>query len=214
MLRLQRVDALIRAQHAYLRPDDFLREYTARAGFAHGETNNLILNLKKSVDRRGRPEWAYKEQAIERAGQELRRAWDPVLRGNLERLTIVPMPPSFTRSNPLYDDRIRRIVDVMTQGLASDVRELVVQTTDLPASHRAGGAQRRLRPDDLYAAYAIDEIIAKPAPLNILVIDDVLTAGAHFAAVQRRLRERFPTVGKIIGGFYARRAVQGPEVGG
>jgi hypothetical protein len=210
VLRLQRIDALIRAQHAYLRPDDecfFLREYTARAGFAHGETNNLILNLKKSVDRRGKPEWAYKEQAIERAGQELRHAWDAVLRGNLDRFTIVPMPPSLARSNPLYDERMRHIVDVMTRGLASDVRELVVQTVDLPPAHRAGATQRRPRPDEIYAAYAVDESVAAPPPQNILVIDDVLTAGAHFTAIQRRLRDRFPAVGKILGGFYARRAV-------
>jgi hypothetical protein len=102
----------------------------------------------------------------------------------------------------------------LTRGLASDVRELVVQTTDLPTAHRAGGAQRRPRPDEIYAAYAVDEILATPEPLNILVIDDVLTAGAHFAAMQRRLRERFPAVGKILGGFYARRAVGVPEDSG
>lgn len=42
-------------------------------------------------------------------------------------------------------------------------------------------------------------------------MDDVLTAGAHFAGIKRRLRERFPSVGEIIRCFYSRRAVQAPE---
>ncbi len=48
---------------------------------------------------------------------------------------------------------------------------------------------------------------AAPAPHNILVIDDVLTAGAHFVAIKRRLSERFPSVGRIIECFWARRAL-------
>lgn len=43
------------------------------------------------------------------------------------------------------------------------------------------------------------------------VVDDVLTAGAHFVGIKRRLRERFPTMGNIIGCSYARRAVQTPS---
>lgn len=76
-MKLTLVDDLIRPQHFFLEPDDkiyFLREYTAGAGFAHGETNNIISNLKKDMDRRGKPEWYYKERAIENAGLELRNA--------------------------------------------------------------------------------------------------------------------------------------------
>ncbi len=213
-MKLQRIDELTRPQHSFLTPDDdclFLREYTAGAGYEHGETNNLISNLKKKVDRRGRPEWVHKERAIQRAGQELRQVLDQVLRNNLDGLTIVPMPPSCIKTNPMYDDRTRRIVDVMTQGLGSDVRELVLQAWDMPAAHEASGTRRRSRPDEWYAVYHVDESVAAPPPQNILVVDDVLTAGAHFVAIKRRLRERFPSVGRLIGCFYARRAVQAPS---
>lgn len=55
---LTKVDALLRDEHVRLAADDecyFLREYTAGGGFQAGETNQLILNLKKSPDRRGKP---------------------------------------------------------------------------------------------------------------------------------------------------------------
>ena len=104
----------------------------------------------------------------------------------------------------MYDDRVLRIVHVMTTGLPCDVRELIVQTKDMPAAHETN---IRPRPDEWYAAYAVDEAVAQPPPTNVLVIDDVLTAGAHFAGLKRRLIERFPGV-TIFGVFYARRAVQ------
>jgi hypothetical protein len=58
----------------------FLWEYTAGGGFAHSATNSLILNLKKSMDRRGRPEWPYKEQAIAMAGNGLAAAMRATVR--------------------------------------------------------------------------------------------------------------------------------------
>lgn len=203
-MQLQQIDDLLRPQHFFLGADDdcyFLREYTAGAGFGHGETNNIVSNLKKRLDRRDRPEWQYKERAIQQAGRELRAALgDAVLR----RVTTVPMPPSLARDNPMYDDRMRRIVDVMTEGLACDVRELVVQVRDMPAAHTAA---TRPRPEDWYDVYPIDEALTVPAPTKVMVVDDVLTAGAHFAGLKRRLLERFPGVA-LHGVFYARRAVQ------
>ena len=53
--RLTKIDELTRPDHWYLDENDpcfFLGEYTARMGFVYSETNNLILNFKKSMDRR------------------------------------------------------------------------------------------------------------------------------------------------------------------
>ncbi len=74
--------------------------------------------------------------------------------------------------------------------------------TSFPAGRRGRGRRTG------YAVYQIDERLADPAPRNILVVDDVLTARTHFAGIKRRLRERFSTMGNIISCFYARRAVE------
>ncbi len=69
LLRLSKIDERTRGAPYYLEvtdPCDFLQEYTARRGFSHSETNQLIINLKKPVDRRDRPEWSHKENAIRR----------------------------------------------------------------------------------------------------------------------------------------------------
>ena len=64
--RFTKVDDLTRQDHYYLTGDDdcyFIGEYTARKGYAHSTINQLILNFKKPMDRRGKPEWRYKGQA-------------------------------------------------------------------------------------------------------------------------------------------------------
>jgi hypothetical protein len=70
--RLTEIDDLTRPDHYYLSVGDtclFLGEYTARKGFSFSAINQLVLNFKKSVDRRSRPEWQHKERAIREIGQ-------------------------------------------------------------------------------------------------------------------------------------------------
>jgi len=206
-VKLQAVDDLIRPQHSYLGKEDrayFLREYTARAGFSYGETNDIITNLKKSVDRRERPEWHYKERDIQRAGEELRAALGEK---TLQTVTIVPMPPSKAKADPLYDDRLLRIVQLMTDGLNCDVRELILQHKSTAAAHERSD---RPGPQEYYDNYFIDENLVDPAPTRLLVVDDVLTTGAHFVGIKRRLGEKFPNVA-VFGCFFARRIFP-PEV--
>jgi len=208
-LKLTKVDDLIRHEHAWVGPEDkcfFLREYTARAGYAHGETNDIISNLKKKMDRRGKPEWRWKEWAIDRVGRELRGViGDKAMR----TVTIVPMPPSKCKTDPEYDDRVLQIARIMTAGLSCDVRELVLQRESMPAAHECEEGQRP-KPADYFANFYVDEDVATPVPTRILVVDDVLTAGAHFAGIKRRLLERFPEV-ILFGCFFARRVLPKAE---
>ena len=200
-MQLQEIDELIRRDHFFIEAEDicyFLREYTARAGFGYGETNQIISNLKKKMDRRGKPDWHYKGDAIRQAARELR---DAIGDEALTLCTVVPMPPSKIATNPMYDDRLCQLVRAMTTGVKCDVRELLRQRYDMDAAHESAV---RPRPDDLYNAYCVDESCARPEPKNILLVDDVLTAGAHFAGAKRRLRERFPSA-RLFGVFYARR---------
>ena len=61
-----------------------------------------------------------------------------------------------------------------------------------------------ISPDELIAIYRINEDIAAPPPRAIGVVDDVLTAGAHYRAMHTVLSARFPRV-TIFGFFIARR---------
>jgi predicted amidophosphoribosyltransferase len=196
-VKLTRIDDLTLVDHYHLTAEDecyFLREYTPRQGFSYSDTNNIVQNLKKGLDRRGKPEWSYKEQAIRRAAQELRAAWNPQ---SLRDATVVPIPPHTHRADPLYDDRVTQIAQLM----GANVREIIVQKTSLAASHDSAS---RPSPSQLRANYEIDEKACTPPPTSIVVLDDMLTAGAHFRAVSDMLKGRFPGV-PLAGVFYARR---------
>ena len=176
----------------------YFGEYTARKGFNHSETNQLILNFKKKMDRRGLLEWRYKTAAIDTAGTRFRGA---LKEEALKQATHIPIPPSKSRTDPNYDDRVLKMIQVACSGLGADIRELVYQVNSIPAAHESDD---RPTPTDLRSNYAINEAIAGKVPELMLVYDDVLTTGAHFKAMRSILSDRYPHV-RIIGLFIARR---------
>lgn len=159
--RLSKIDELTRADHTFLEPEDecyYIGDYTARRGFAFSEMNNLINNLRKPMERRGRPEWRHKESAILTCGRMLREGLNEDW---LTTVTIVPIPSSRTRVDAEYDDRLLRILQEMARGRELDIRELVVMTRNVPQSHLA---EERVTIPELIENMSIDEGIAEPEP--------------------------------------------------
>lgn len=199
--RLTKIDDLARPDHFYLTPADecfFLGEYTARKGYAFSATNQLILNFKKSMDKRATAQWRYKGKAIEEAAAAFRAALN---NDWLDSATLVPIPPSKSKNDPLYDDRVVRMVRGIRAQPALDVRELIFQRASTAAVH---DQENRPTPEQIQANYAIDHAVRDPVPQVIGLFDDVLTTGAHFRAASVVLQQSFPGV-KIVGFFIARR---------
>lgn len=200
-LQLTLIDELIREQHYYLEPDDlcyFFGEYTARQGAAHSETNQLILNLKKGNERRAFADYRYKELAISRVAQMITEAIS-----DLDEFTFVPIPPSKCIDDPAYDDRMTAILRICRELNPSvDYRELVAQNNSTTASHMA---VNRPSPDEIVANYRINTDLLEGCRSNIVVFDDVLTAGSHFKAMKTFLRQSLPEA-NIAGLFVARTA--------
>jgi hypothetical protein len=207
-MRLQRIDEHTRPDHFYLDEGDecyYVFEYTARQEPPYDETSNLIFNLKKSVDRRGRPEYYYKERDIRRAGDYLRSVLNEEW---LPTAMLVPVPCSKTRDHALYDDRMLQVLQRMTQNLACDVRELVIQTESLDSFHDGC----RLSPNQLRQYYELDEAICEwGRPREVAVFDDLLTTGSHFKAMKAIIGERWPNV-PVSGIFIARRYIPHEEL--
>jgi hypothetical protein len=206
--RLTKIDDLTRPDHSYLTAADvcyFLGEYTARKGFAFSTTNNLIINLKKPMDRQRLPEWRYKARAIQTAAAALRDALNDRAR---RTLTFVPVPPSKARTDPLYDDRLVQVLHGVWPGQATDVRELILQPASSDAAH---DRDNRPRPAELEARYVIDRGLLHPAPRILAVVDDLVTTGAHFVAIRNMLRREFPD-SQIVGIFIARRVPEAVDV--
>lgn len=186
--------------HHYLREGDdchYFIEYTARKPFDYSDANNFINNLKKSPNKRNSPwEWRWKVKAIDDAAEalarELPKEW-------LSDSTFVPVPPSKAKDDPEYDDRMWQILTKL--GGSVDVRELVYQKTSMEATHVSDD---RHSIGDLVENYEIDEDLIDPAPTHLVVVDDMMTVGAHFRAMVQVLEERFPGI-PISGVFLARR---------
>jgi predicted amidophosphoribosyltransferase len=126
----------------------------------------------------------------------------------LSTATLIPMPPSKVKSDPMYDDRLIQMFQVLGAGLQLDVREMIAQRESTGAAH---STEVRPRVDELFDNYWIDDSLVNPPPRVIGVIDDVLTTWSHFKAVQRLLRDRFPAV-KIYGIFVARRVPESVDI--
>ena len=208
MTKLTRIDSLLLNQHSLLNSDDvcfYLGEYTARAGYSHSKTNNLIHNLKKSPLRRNRPEWRYKLQAINKAGDAFR---DAIGVDNLKKITFVPVPPSKAKEAPEYDDRIVQILTRMALGVDVDIRELVVQSRSTQAAHES---EDRPTVEDLLSVYQVQEGSLEPEPKLVAIVDDVISAGTHYRAMHSVISGQYPGA-NIVGLFVARRAVPDPEL--
>lgn len=200
--RLTKIDELTRGDHTYLDAADeclFFGDYTARKGFSHSATNNLILNFKKPVKYKSRPGWHYKGRAI----KEVAQAFSENLALALGALTLVPIPPSKLKNDPEYDDRLMEMLRMLNapQGIKPDVRELIVQAKTMPASHES---ENRLPPSEWEKSYQIDDQLAAPAPTWIGIIDDLLVTGCRFRAMSNVLKARFPQA-RVTGLFIARR---------
>ena len=94
-----------------------------------------------------------------------------------------------------------KMLRAIQPDLALDIRELILQTQNTNAAHTPGP---RPTPANLQRIYRIDESLSQTPPQIIAIVDDVITAGAHFRAVKTVLSVRFPGV-QIIGLFIARR---------
>ena len=204
--KFTKIDDLTRSDHSHLTQNDecfFLGEYMARAGYEHGPTNDLISNFKKTMDRQNRPEWRYKKRAINQAAKAFLNGLGGVESSYLNLWTFVPIPPSKAKDDPLYDDRMLRMLKAIRSNPPLDIRELIIQSESTQSAHES---DVRPQPTEIESLYRIDDNLTEPYPSTIAVIDDVLTTGAHYRAAHSVLSARFPSV-EIKGLFIARRAV-------
>ena len=175
--RLTKIDPLTRVDHSHLVDSDecyFLGEYTARAGFAHSATNNLIMNFKKPMDKRGTSQWPHKAAKISLAAQALHSA---LCGSDLTQITFVPVPPSKSKSDPMYDDRMMQMLRILSDsikrsnGYSLDIRETVIQDQSFSAAHDGP----RPTPLELMSRYSIDKNLLTPTRPILIICDDVLT---------------------------------------
>lgn len=175
-------------------------EYTSGGGFGASETNQQIFNLKKSPTA-SLPQLRWKAKAVSYWGEVILTSAGLNLDVCATNVTFVPIPCSKPVGHPEYDDRMLQVMKYVAQRKPGiDVRPLLVQSEARDAQHQGN----RSEPEGLAATLQLDRTYLQ-APLRpyVIVVDDVITRGASFAAAKSVL-SRLAGVQTVHGMFLAK----------
>ncbi|MBB2148934.1 hypothetical protein [Pedobacter gandavensis] len=206
------IDELLRDIHCHLSSEDecyYLMVYTSKVGFAYSNENSLISNFKKKLDTRGTPQWAHKGRAIQTLGNVFYDTLPLII--DFTSTTIVPIPPSKSKTDPLYDNRLNQLLEIGCRGRNADVRNLILIDQSVEATHTLEemGLRRPTIPE-IKRNYRFDNDLVHNLKPTIMLFDDVLTTGAHYIACKEVIQAGFPNA-DVYGVFIARRELP-PEI--
>jgi hypothetical protein len=203
--RLRIIGDLERPDHWHLQGDDeaaFFGEYTAREGWKHSSTNQLILNLKKRPSvAKGTYQWPHKQKAIRNIAAAIRAN---LTADALATSLFVPIPSSKTATHPDYDPRMLHVA----QGIGAPARaaEVLRTNADRLAMHESTDKRD---PDALAATIEIVPAAIPSDVQRIFLLDDMITTGCSFRVCKQLLQPVRPEL-PIIGLFASRRVLPDP----
>lgn len=177
----------------------YARIYTVGQNYSYSRTNNLISNLKSLPGDPSRSK--YKKEAIQTFADEVCRLLSTYAGHSI---SLVPMPPSKSAGEPDYDDRIDQVAANISNRLShTKYLPLLYRTRSVPCAHQ--NPQIKRSPSQIYGDLSINESIAVNYDEGacLMILDDVLTSGAHFSAARQRLLDRFPNA-DVRGLFWAK----------
>lgn len=193
---VQKIDTQNLSKTSELSCDDayyFLGDYVS-GSYQHPMTS-FILDFKSKS---GHFRYGNKNLAIQQLARFLALS-------NIDHYTVVPVPPSKSKSHPDHDDRLIRTLAYVAamKGTPLYVQELIVQPQSYEASHDCSRLKKN-RPDssELSTRYRLQNVAASELKDTIMIFDDVITKGSHFKAIKRLLVVRYPEK-KIVGLFIA-----------
>jgi predicted amidophosphoribosyltransferase len=180
------------AEHTYLEASDecyFLWEYYA--GLADDPTTRLIRDFKLKPGMKT----SHKAAAMHHAAAALSAVIPATWRS---QALFVPLPPSKSAGHPEYDGRLLKLLHWVQPGL-TNVRGILQTRTDSPAF------QKGISPVERAANMMVTSEARTLQPEILILVDDVVTSGAHFKAASLVLNRTYRPR-KIIGLFLARTA--------
>lgn len=200
-------------EHSYLDIDDniyYMEEYISGNGFA-GKGNNLIINLKKSVDKKGTDQWKHKEKAIIDVALLIAKEMD---KPNVlsRRIYWLPIPPSRIKTDPLFDDRTYRIL-TLAIAVSTSCKHFVTDALYQNSNRESFSSITAKRDvDELVSNYSMNDIPNyDPEKDRIVIFDDMLTTGCHFKAVEELVLDKYPNA-VVMGIFVARRVIKSEAI--
>lgn len=199
-MKLNSIDSSNMDNHKDLEETDncfYWCEYTAQKKYNFSEANQLLVNLKKCVSHKSESQYSYKTKAIQTCASYFQGL-------NWSKFSIIPIPPSKKRSDPLYDDRLLQVLTIANKSLPLefqfDIKDIIIQNESYQASHQSS---KRPSSSELRERYKLKNVKSNQFRENLIIFDDILTVGSHYKAVKSLLKEAYPKK-KIYGLFIAR----------
>ena len=185
-------------EHHYITDADYClckREYVSGYGYQGGPTNKLVLNFKKTPDRKNNPsEWQCRIRAVETFAREAEILFPLDL-----NISVTAIPSSKHKNDPEYDNRFEDLFKKLSKARPNLNIEWPIEIKKtIQASHHGGGRD----PEGFKRNY-VWRGFKKNSYKALCIFDDMLTTGAHFRAVSDFLREN-GYKGRITGIFWSR----------
>lgn len=209
----QQVDEMWRAGRGNLNESDLCFFYFVRddRGFRGSHDNDVMYDFKHDPAQYppGTRPYEHKMKAVEECAGHLAG----FLEANKETfrgldVCLVPMPTSHPRGSESFDSRIDLVCEMATERVAwVGVHKVLDVTSDLPKSHLGGSRDVEFLSENIVC----HRIPPTTVPTFAILVDDVLTTGAHYAACKRAMRAANPRV-EVMGLFlsiYVRRSDYG-----
>ncbi len=179
---------------AFIGADDvcyYARDYIARGGYSASEANQHISNFKKPPHLKGTAQWRYKLEAIDLFATEVAAAL-------VHGVSVATIPTSKRTDDPEYDSRMTDMTDLLKAKRPDLTIEMpfACEASTTPAHH---GGSRNI---DALAAN-LRWLGLSSGCATLVIIDDVLTTGAHYQACRRLVAQHAPHV-NVAGLFWAR----------
>ncbi len=204
-LKPQWIDEFILKDHFYLNSNDcclFFTEFIKGQGF-NGTGNQLITNLKIKPSEIKRLH--HKKRAVEDCVQLM---IDGIGLEKLQKWIMIPIPPSKSKSDPEYDDRLLQILSaIQGKGKQNSIQIDYIDLFSTITSRKQTSItdDKRPTPKEHIKNWHVDHsTLSRFKGNNIIIFDDVITTGSQFKAAKNLILQIFPQ-SNIYGIFIARR---------
>lgn len=172
-------------------------------GYLASEANQRIKNFKHDVKYKSNPTvWGYKQREIERFADDV----CDLLNGDAFKsifvqypsTALVPIPTHHPKKDALYDSRLFDMCSIIASRIDALNVEDVFDMAEAVTPAHAGGSRNI---SSIGASIILGDFSRRPN--LIILVDDVLTTGAHYVACRNKIRAVYPSV-PIIGIFLAK----------
>lgn len=165
----------------------------APGGYSISKYNSLVQNFKKDISRKEYNDWHYRNDAVDKFAHMVHYALSN------RQCTIIPCATSKPRNSPNFNDRLDAVASKLGSLSQNYDIQFCLDTIEERTPSHTGGTRN---PAEIIknTRWATP---AKTPNHNIILIDDVLTTGAHFRAYKDIILKNLPN-SNVLGLFLAR----------